>query len=705
MIERYPIPPDGEILTSKHLHDQTLFTLAQVGRGLRGSWGFFRPPDSTGLANRVFIQDGYVVIENLAAISPEGFSFQAEKLSAFIPAVGRSLRLSWTLPSDASENDGLVGISLAVVAPDIPEEPGSVVIGEIGGRRRSNVSLTAPAFTIDSVALLVDSWSKLGKALHDITSALDGSSRGNPFERLLVGSAFNQLDSALSDTPIQATRKLNTALEQLAGFVHVNAGRKIDQETEILLTHAGKCCAAAKEGPTALYRALSRLTSTLAKTPNAVRDWLSAGKRELRPDNEIVEAGMHMVKDYSLGNTAPGPVHVTLVDVEAGPEPMTAWVRFDDAGWQELIGRRTDHGIEASLEPPAGAARLSLRCTVGMDTVVIQGVAESDRSPPVQPSLRPPDVNGDALRSLSGIVNKQDKALLALQAEVKELRGLSRAQVDQITYPTVRSMPDTGAAEQFSPSSQPFWRLLFVWIPACVSLLLAVFIVFHGLGANRNAREATDAARMQAQDAADSAGKAVVAADSAIAAQTAAEDAQAQAQTQSQAAAGSADMASEAADSATAAQASAEDAREQAETQAQAAADSADMASEAAASATAAQAAAEAAQEQAETQAQAAADSADMASEAADSTTAAQFAAEAADNASAAQTSAMLCPSHKREVMQWKDGVPTNVCVNHDCGSSRWVKAYRPPYGPLQECDSNGCPAGRPQVEVCLLSS
>ena len=105
MNDRYPIPPDGEVLHAHHLKGQTLFTLRQAGRVLGGAWGFFRPADLEATANRIHLDDREVVIENLALVSPGGFALRADELRRPLTGESATMHLTWVLPEGEAGTD------------------------------------------------------------------------------------------------------------------------------------------------------------------------------------------------------------------------------------------------------------------------------------------------------------------------------------------------------------------------------------------------------------------------------------------------------------------------------------------------------------------------------------------------------------------------------------------------------------------------
>ena len=387
MSEQYPIPPNGEVLRAEHLHAQTIFTLAEAGRALRGCWGFFRPAPSGSTsapeaANHVTIENASVVITNLALISPDGFVIRKERVSEAIPTdpARNALRLAWSLPAHMSESGGRVDVDFSIDAANelSPRSPGSVVVGRLTrDGSRPGIAVTAPSLSLDGFRQLSDAWAGVKEQLGKMVARLGRTGRGLGFERLVVRAALERARTIPGDCdPRRATWELEGAVRQLVCFAEANGAPNVVNETSRLLELVGQCRRSADEGE------LSDLCSSMERVSaperlERTRSWLEPGTQVLEPAGELGGAGNQVVRRYSLGGGAEaGDV---LVKVTDGTTPPFVQGRCEDErDWRTLnFWSVNDFEFHATIAVPAGATWLELQCDRRVDPEV-QSRAEGE---------------------------------------------------------------------------------------------------------------------------------------------------------------------------------------------------------------------------------------------------------------------------------------------------------------------------------------
>ena len=387
MSEGYPIPRDGAVLHASHLHAQTLFTLAEAGHALRGRWGFFRP---AGLAagqgvNEIGVEDGLVVIKNLALRTPDGFVVRAQKLCAKDRAkVDEVVRLAWRLPEPSSREASVVRAEMSVVPRGAgPGGRGSVEIGsvvEVGSvaveeaSATLGVSLTAPVFGLGGAEELARTWRDLIEedgVLLRLAEKTERSRHGRAFERRVVSAAFRRVAAMPLDCDTkQAMWELESAFRQLADFAwaYARAGEAVVVETARVLEASGKCRERA-EKLTPLCGGLREIAAALGERASTW-EWLRTERRRLDPTGVLDEGGQLRVLHYSVDDNID-----TLDIVPRGvhPKRAMAWAGFDGAQLDELKDGQIEDGAKWVVKVPRSASRFMLRCQSHV-TVEVHGL-------------------------------------------------------------------------------------------------------------------------------------------------------------------------------------------------------------------------------------------------------------------------------------------------------------------------------------------
>ena len=385
---RYSIPPDGQVLRAQHLHDQTMFSLTEAGRALRGVWGFFRAPDLSveHAANEIFVEREVLVIRNLALLSPDGVVLRVGDLREPVPGDGGTARVVWGLPANNTENEGRVSVRLEFEAERRRPPDGSVtvVIGKVEDNRFVS---EVPVLSLEGSASVADAWAAVCKALGEFELLIGSSGHGDTFHRRLVESELRGIGRLQADTvPQHAVTCVETAVERLAAFAEAHgADKRVLREIERARKEAAKCRETAG-GLTALEHALNRLAEMASAELKGAREWLlhtEAEWVELPADGEIRNPE-HTMTDYGVEGARVGRIRIRFEKKASRPNwrrwPEVSY-RFDEGAFlvlkhvQEEKMRDNSRTIWTSgdLEIPDGAERLRVRCERDVDVRVEAG--------------------------------------------------------------------------------------------------------------------------------------------------------------------------------------------------------------------------------------------------------------------------------------------------------------------------------------------
>ena len=374
MNDRYPIPPDGEVLHAHHLKDQTLFTLRQAGRVLGGAWGFFRPADleAAATANLIHLDDGEVVIENLALVSPGGLALRANKLRSRLTGESATMHLAWVLPESeaGTDREARVKLTLPANAAPTPGAPEEAQIGRVRAANPAEITLTAPALGLDATPELVHAWSALRDGFGELVTLFDQSTDCARLEWRTVRRALKHLDTVpASCGPIEAIRDVSYAFGQLADLASARADPKdAGEAAEGLYEQSKKCVHAAIEGTSRLCDQLWNLIEAVHAAKKTLAHWL-VGRKKLKESCVRAEAGNMMVWSYSLPEVP--PTSITITFTQDGDERVAAWIKFFDAQGQLLeLEVEGNEGRAVASEVPHGAKRFELQCAEGVDVTV-----------------------------------------------------------------------------------------------------------------------------------------------------------------------------------------------------------------------------------------------------------------------------------------------------------------------------------------------
>ena len=396
MRAKYSIPGDGKVLDASHLRSHTAFTIAEAAQALHGRWGFFRPPnsDTDEEVNHFLIENGYLVAKNLALILPAGFTCYKEDLRRQIPTGAGTIRITWALPEDGSDNDGFVRVDLKIISRGDEEQNGTNAapettpysdcksIGEVDAE--NGVALNAPALSLDATKSLHDAWQDLRCALIEriarpierLAGSVERTDRGGLFERRLVRGALRRLGRVPSDAdPGMAVRELQAAVERLADFAETYAGAEVTRETTSLLEAAGVAPlgvgADQPGGPEGhsgtgvlidFFENLATLVNRRLKNTTA---WLEGANRIiLQPARKRdVDEGARVVREYLVPGNGGRSVFITLYHRATGQRKIDPWIRFTN--WKPLETRQVDGEGELQVPPfdlPPGIQEFWLKC-------------------------------------------------------------------------------------------------------------------------------------------------------------------------------------------------------------------------------------------------------------------------------------------------------------------------------------------------------
>ena len=376
---RYPIPRDGQLLKSEHLHDQTLFGLAEAGLGLRGVWGFFRAPDLSDedWPNEILVERGALVIRNLALLSPDGLVLRgSEELREPFPGGGGTVRVVWKLPAHNRENEGRVSVHLEIDGGRRRKQlqPWSVVIGEI----EDNVfSSSVPVLSLDGSAAVAVAWAAIIEELRELERLIGRSSRGDTFHRRLVESELRGIGRLpLDEQPRHAVIAVETAVERFAAFAEAHGA---DEQVMEEIERTGKGAAKSREaagGLTALVEALGGIADMASPVRmKRTREWLEPESewQELSHDGEIGNSPLHTMRHYRVDGARVGRIRIRFERKDSLPNwarrPEVSY-RFDEGAFlvvkDDVQEERTRDGnrtvwTTGDLEIPDGAELLRVR--------------------------------------------------------------------------------------------------------------------------------------------------------------------------------------------------------------------------------------------------------------------------------------------------------------------------------------------------------
>ena len=397
----YSIPKDGEILRESNLRDHSAFLLSEAGGVWRGAWGVFRPINFEGDVNQVSVEgrgtDSSLVVNNLAAVSPEGFVIRSTSgvIRNPLPADASAhrelvvcIKPAWMGERNGKEWDDH-GPTIKILSPtDVAQkqEDRYMELARIDTTSKK-CNVTAPALAVDATEELKSAWNDLCVQIKQLGTKLVNSQRGELFSRLNTNSSLNQvLSLPINCDPQQAWWILTDAFSRYKNFVEVFAinhnfnAKEDDSASEARraaneFTKTVEQCFKANGGYGSVSLGTDRLITRLIELAKLLRNeiggstgaWLGVEVEELGYVGESRDGPKYIKRVYKFSKDSAAKSIRLEAWTSHGSLPSLAGLKFDN---RELIeykstgfSEETQGKIHWYLERPKGAQQVTIRCS------------------------------------------------------------------------------------------------------------------------------------------------------------------------------------------------------------------------------------------------------------------------------------------------------------------------------------------------------
>lgn len=405
----YSIPRDGEILRESHLRNHSAFLLSEAGGAWRGAWGVFRPVNSEGDVNQVSVEsrgaESSIVVNNLAAVSPDGFVIRSASgiIRNPLPADASAhrelvvcVKPAWTSERNTKEwLDHGPTIKILSATDSTQKQEGPYMELARVDTTSKRCFVTAPALGIDATEQLRSAWESLCVQIKHLAAKLINSQRGELFARLSTNSSLNQvLSLPINCDPQKAGWILADAFSRYENFLEVFAndhdsdGKEDDSASGARsganeFTKAVEQCFEASGGNRSVSIGTDRLVTRLIELANLLRSeidgstgaWLSVAMEELGCVGESRDGPRYIKRVYKFSKKSAAKSIRLEAWTSQGSLPSIAGLKFDTG---ELIEygskgdfKETQGKIHWHLERPKGVQQVTVRCPRNTKTRLI----------------------------------------------------------------------------------------------------------------------------------------------------------------------------------------------------------------------------------------------------------------------------------------------------------------------------------------------